>query len=104
MPELLQVLAEPRRQEILRLVWTSERAAGDIASQVDVTFGAVSQHLRILREAGLVTLRKDGRRRLYLANPGALGPLAEHLQTLWRSRLHRLKQLAESEERRHARN
>jgi len=103
-PELLQVLAEPRRQEILHLVWKEERAAGDIASRVDVTFGAVSQHLRILREAGLVTMRKQGRRRLYIANPEALGPLAEHLQLLWRSRLHRLKQLAEAEERRHARN
>jgi DNA-binding transcriptional ArsR family regulator len=103
-PDILQVVAEPRRQEILRLVWDGERAAGDIAGRMDVTFGAVSQHLRVLREAGLVTLRKQGRHRLYVANPKALGPLAEHLQSLWKSRLYRLKQLAEAEEGRRGKN
>ena len=53
--DTIQVIAEPRRREILSLIWDDELAAGDIADRFDVTFGAVSQHLRVLREAGLVT-------------------------------------------------
>ena len=52
--DALQVIGEPRRREILRLVWDRERTAGDIAGQFDVTFGAVSQHLAVLRDAGFV--------------------------------------------------
>ena len=97
---LLAVIAEPRRQEILRLVWDGERRAGDIAGEMDVTFGAVSQHLRVLREAGAVTVVKRGRERWYRADKRALGPLAQHLSQLWRSQLHNLKHAAEAEERR----
>jgi len=95
----LAIVAEPRRQQILQLVWQEERAAGDIAANVDVTFGAVSQHLRVLREAGIVTMTKRGRHHFYRANRQALGPLAQHLEDMWLDRLLKLKQLVEAEER-----
>ena len=95
----LAIIAEPRRQQILQLVWEEERAAGDIAANIDVTFGAVSQHLRVLREAGIVTMAKRGRHHFYRANRQALGPLAQHLEAMWLDRLLQLKQLVEAEER-----
>jgi DNA-binding transcriptional ArsR family regulator len=96
---VLSALAAPRRQEILRLVWTGERCAGDIHRHMDdVSFGAVSQHLRRLHEAGLVRVRRDGRRRLYQANRGALGPLGAGLEAMWSQALWRLKIRAEMEE------
>jgi DNA-binding transcriptional ArsR family regulator len=99
--EPLAVLAHPRRREILRLVWRGERAAGEIHRALDdVTFGAVSQHLRALAEAGLVGVRADGRRRLYRARPEAVGPLAATLEAMWDDALYRLKLHAELEERR----
>ncbi|MEO7994749.1 MAG: metalloregulator ArsR/SmtB family transcription factor [bacterium] len=99
----LAVIAEPRRQAILRLVWNEERGAGDIAAHFDITFGAVSQHLRVLREAGLVTMRKDGRQHFYRADIAAFGALAPVLEAMWRDRLSLLKTLAEAEEPRNAR-
>ena len=99
MNNTLTVVAEPRRQQILQLVWEEERPAGDIAANVDVTFGAVSQHLRVLREAGIVTMQKRGRQHFYRANRQALGPLAQHLEAMWLDRLLQLKQLVEAEER-----
>ena len=101
--EALQAVAEPRRREILRLVWRRELPAGEIAAACPVTFGAVSQHLRVLREAGLVRERRDGRRRLYRADRRALGPLARALEGMWSESLERLKSLAESEEGSHGR-
>ena len=99
--DALALIAHPNRREILRLVWRRERSAGEIAAQMPVTFGAVSQHLRLLREAGLVTVRKDGRRRIYIARPETLGPLAEALEAMWAGSLERLADLAEEEERKH---
>jgi DNA-binding transcriptional ArsR family regulator len=95
---VLQVVAEDRRREILRLVWERELPAGEIASAFEVTFGAVSQHLKVLRDAGLVTVRAEGRRRLYRARREALGPLAEVLELEWRGRIERLATLAETRE------
>jgi DNA-binding transcriptional ArsR family regulator len=95
----LRAASEPRRQEILRLVWDRERAAGDIAARFDVTFGAISQHLRVLQDAGLVSVRRDGRHRLYQARREHIGPLRHVLEELWRTSLHDLKALAEAEER-----
>ena len=99
MNNTLAVLAEPRRQQILQLVWEEEQSAGYVAANIDVTFGAVSQHLRVLREAGIVTMAKRGRQRFYRANREALGPLAQHLEAMWFDRLLQLKQLVEAEER-----
>lgn len=97
MEHVLRALAAPIRREILGLVWEDERPAGEIAERFDVTFGAVSQHLRVLREAGLVEVRPEGRRRLYRARREALGPLAVALEAEWSGRLTRLKTLVEEE-------
>ena len=93
----LQVVAEPRRRAILRLVWDRELAAGDIASHFDVSFPAVSQHLGVLRTAGFVAVRRDGRSRLYRADRKALGPLRPMLEKLWNEKLDRLVALIEEE-------
>lgn len=90
----MRALAEPRRQEILRLVWDEERSAGDIAEHFDVTFGAISQHLGVLRKAGLIVVRKDGTHRYYRANREALGPLSSWLEDMWGRQLGRLAALA----------
>jgi DNA-binding transcriptional ArsR family regulator len=97
--DAVQVIAEPRRREILRLCWQTERTAGDLAAAFDITFGAVSQHLKVLRDADLVTVRRDGTRRYYLANREGLGPLATYLETMWAAQLDRLADLAEGVER-----
>jgi len=95
---LIQALGAPRRREILRLVWSAERSAGEIHRAFgDVTFGAVSQHLRVLEEAGLVEGRRDGRRRLYLARKAELGALVGWLEAMWDSALDRLALEAELE-------
>ena len=75
MDAALKAIAEPRRREILRLVWDAERAAGDIAAHFDVTRPAISQHLTVLKEAQLVTERRDGTRRLYLARRDTVADL-----------------------------
>ena len=96
---VLSAVASPRRREILRLVWTEERAAGDIhAAMPDVTFGAVSMHLRALADAGLVQMRAEGRRRVYRARRAALGPLGRMLEQMWGDALWRLKIQAEFEQ------
>jgi DNA-binding transcriptional ArsR family regulator len=96
--DALQVIAEPRRREILRLVWEREVSAGDIAARFDVSFPAVSQHLAVLREAGFVSVRRDGTRRLYRADRERLGDLAGVLQRMWASTLDELAVLAEEAE------
>jgi DNA-binding transcriptional ArsR family regulator len=95
---MLAALAAPRRREILRLVWREERAAGDIHRALpDVTFGAVSQHLGVLAEAGLVDVRVQGRQRFYRARPDRMGPMAAALEAMWDDALYRLKVSAELE-------
>lgn len=94
-----RAIADPRRREILRLVWSEERAAGDIARSFEVTRPAISQHLRVLREAGLVSERRDGTRRLYRALPEALGELRAVLEAYWDDTLRSLKRAAEQAER-----
>lgn len=94
----IEALGLPRRREILRLVWLTERAAGEIHKALgDVTFGAVSQHLRRLEEAGLVEVRHQGRQRIYRARREELGPLGEALEEMWDDALYRLKLGAELE-------
>jgi len=95
--DALQVVSEPRRREILRLVWSEELSAGEIAGRFDVTFGAVSQHLGILRDAGFLQLRRDGNRRLYRADRDRLGPLAQALEAMWTETLDRLADAVESD-------
>ena len=92
----LQVIVEPRRRQILRLVWDDELAAGDIAARFDVTFGAVSQHLSVLRDAGYVRVRKVGNKRLYAVDKDQLGPLRDVLEAMW---VNTLDLLAETIER-----
>jgi DNA-binding transcriptional ArsR family regulator len=95
---LLRAIQTPRRREILHLVWNGERSAGDIHRAFgDVTFGAVSQHLRVLEEAGLVTKRSQGRNRYYRARKRELGPLRAWLESQWDSALSRLQLEAELE-------
>lgn len=86
----MRVIVEPRRRHMLRLVWDRELAAGEIAGHFDLTFGAVSQHLSVLRKAGFVTIRKDGNRRLYRADREALKPLRPILELMWSQTLDRL--------------
>ena len=93
-----QVLAEPRRRQILELVWDRELPAAEIASQFDVTFGAISQHLAILREAHFVTVRKDGNRRWYRADEVGLGPFKDVLETMWVKTLSNLAEQIELDE------
>jgi len=95
----LKAIVEPRRRAILRLVGDGELSAGEIASHFDVTRPAVSQHLTVLKEAGLVTERRDGTRRLYRARPEGLAELLAFLEEFWDNRLAALKSEAEREER-----
>ena len=99
MDAALQAIAEPRRREILRLVWKNELPAGVIASHFAVTRPAISQHLRILKEAGLVDERRDGARRLYRARPEGLAELRAFFESFWDDSLERLKEAAEAHER-----
>lgn len=95
----LKALAEPRRREILRLVWDRELAAGDVAAHFDVSRPAISQHLGVLREAGLVSERRDGTRRFYRARQDGLEELRQFIDSYWTSGLERLRDAAEAAER-----
>jgi len=95
MPSRLQLVSEPRRLEILRLIWDRERSVGDIADRLPVSIAAVSQHLAKLRRAGLVTVRQEGRRRLYRAHRGDMGTLAVYLESMWAERLGAMAEAAE---------
>ncbi len=100
MDTAFKALAEPRRREILRLVWAEELPAAQIAAQfADVTRSAVSQHLGVLRDAELVIERRDGTRRLYRANHTEMDRLRGFLDEYWTGSLRRLQHLAESAER-----
>src|SRR3954464_9209111 len=98
MEAVAQAIAAPRRRAILRLVRDGELSAGEIAQHFDVTRPAISQHLRVLREAELVVERRDGTRRLYRARPEGLAELRAFLDDFWD--LAALKAAAEAEERR----
>lgn len=102
MEAALRAVSNPRRREILRLVWDAELSAGEIASHFDVTWAAVSQNLRVLRDAGLVAERRVGNRRMYRADRDTLGPLEAILRDMWERDLGRLRELAEAEQREEA--
>ncbi|MBO0803798.1 MAG: helix-turn-helix transcriptional regulator [Nocardiopsaceae bacterium] len=95
--DALRALAEPRRREILRLVAQDELSAGEIAAAFDVTRTAISQHLTVLRNAGLVSERRLATRRLYRARPEGLAGLREFLDDMWASSLDVARRLAEAE-------
>jgi len=101
----LKAIAEPNRRTILRLVSNDELSAGEIASNFTLTRPAVSQHLSVLKEAGLVSERRNGTRRLYRARPEGLVELRTFLDEFWGVRLEALKREAEREERKkHGKN
>ena len=95
----LKAIAAPRRRQILSLVRAEELSAGAIAAHFDVTRPAISQHLTVLKEAGLVSERRDGTRRLYVARPEGLGELKAFLEGFWDTRLDALRREAERKER-----
>ena len=99
MEAALKAIAAPHRRQILSLVRDDELSAGEIAGHFDVTRPAVSQHLTVLKEAGLVDERRNGTRRLYRARPEGLLPIREFLEEFWDERLGVLKREAEAEER-----
>jgi len=96
----LKALAEPRRREILRLVWRDELPATDIADHFrEVTRSAISQHLGVLKAAGLVSERRDGTRRLYRAQQDEMKKLRTFLDDYWTTGLERLRDVAEAAQR-----
>jgi DNA-binding transcriptional ArsR family regulator len=98
--EVLRALADPRRQEILQLLGASEMASGEIAGHFSVSRPAISQHLQVLKAAGLVSERKLGTRHLYQARPEGLAELRAFIDAFWDDALLRLMREAEAEERR----
>jgi DNA-binding transcriptional ArsR family regulator len=96
---VLKAIAEPRRQQILRLVWSQERAAGEIAAQFEISRPAISKHLRVLRQAGLIEERRDGTHRLYRARPERLADAQRMLESFWDEGLAAIKRSAEDDAR-----
>jgi DNA-binding transcriptional ArsR family regulator len=96
----LKALAEPNRVEILRLTRDQPRSVGEIAAHFEISIQAVSQHLQILKEAGLVSQQRDGARHLYAVRPDGLRAVREFVEELWPDRLRRLKRLPETQARR----
>ena len=94
--ESIRTAMEPRRLQILELIWDREQSVNEIASRLPVSVAAVSQHLAKLRAAGLVSVRAEGRQRFYRATKADMGALAVVLESFWKDRLHALQQLAES--------
>ncbi|MGW5575479.1 ArsR/SmtB family transcription factor [Nocardia thailandica] len=95
--EVFRALAEPRRRAILRLVNAAELAAGEIAGAFEISRPAVSQHLAVLREAGLVDERRDGTRRLYRASPSGMTQARLAFENMWSTALRRGRDLAEND-------
>jgi len=92
-PDVFEVLADPMRRRIVDALRGGERPVGDIVDRVDIHQSGVSRHLRILQEAGFVTMRPDGQRRLYSLRPGPFRELdawVERYRNLWESRLDNL--------------
>jgi len=95
-----RAIADPRRRQILSLVNDTELSAGEIAAGFDVSRPAISQHLTVLREAGLLSERRQGTSRLYRARPQGLAGLRDFMDGFWTDRLERLKLAAELEQQR----
>ena len=95
-----RAIAEPRRRRILSLTRDAELSAGEIAADFEISRPAVSQHIAVLRDAGLLAERREGTRRLYRARPDAMAGLREFIEGFWTDRLERLKLAAELEQQR----
>jgi DNA-binding transcriptional ArsR family regulator len=91
-------VAEPHRQEILRQVWREELPVGELVERLELTYPGVSRHLALLRDAGFVVVRRDGKQRFYRADHDGLGPLKQFLESFWADQLDRLATLAEQAE------
>ena len=94
--ESLRTAIEPRRLQILEIIWDQERSVNDISARLPVSVAAISQHLAKLRAAGLVSVRAEGRKRFYRATKADMGALAVVLESFWTDRLLALKRLAET--------
>jgi len=97
--ETIRTAMEPRRLQILELIWDHERSVNEIASDLPVSVAAVSQHLAKLRSAGLVAVRSEGRQRFYRATKSDMGAMAVVLESFWTDRMDALGLLAETVER-----
>ncbi len=94
--EAIRALAHPGRRAMLRLVWDDERSASDLADAAGLSRSAASQHLKLLRDAGLIGVRVDGTRRLYRADLSRVAEIAAFLDDFWATPLDRLRAVAES--------
>lgn len=94
--DALRAIAHPGRRAMLRLVWDEERAATELADAAGMSKSAASQHLKMLRDAGLVTVRVDANRRLYRADLVRVSKIASFLDEFWAAPLQRLRATAES--------
>jgi DNA-binding transcriptional ArsR family regulator len=94
----ITALADPTRRSIFEQLRHGPRAVGQLAAGLPVSRPAVSQHLRVLKEAGLVTERRDGTRRLYRIEPAGLEELREYLERFWDEALEAFKEAAEREQ------
>jgi DNA-binding transcriptional ArsR family regulator len=95
----LAALAEPRRRAIMMLVRDQPQSVNEIAAHFEVSQQAVSQHLQVLKDAGLVAVRPEGQRRLYVVRPEGLESVREFLAQLWPESLEKLKRTVEADER-----
>ena len=97
--DAFNAVAEPRRRDILNYLALRERPVGDIVAALDLEQPSVSKHLRVLRDVGLVHMRRNGRQKLYRTNAEAIKPLHEWASTFeryWEHQLNRIKERAES--------
>lgn len=94
---VLDALGDPTRRRVLAILRGGARPVGEIARRLPVSRPAVSQHLRVLKEAGLVRGRREGARRLYAVDPGGLAALRAYLELFWDTTLAAFKQSAEKQ-------
>ena len=97
---IVRAIAEPRRREILEILRNRELSAGSIAAKFNLTRPAISQHLQVLLNAGLVSMRRKGTQRLYQVRAEGTEELRDFLDSFWEDRLERLKEAAEADQRR----
>ena len=98
--KVIQALSEPKRREILQLVYTKELTSSAIASNFEISAPAISQHLKVLEGAGLVIVRKEGTKRYYGFKKEGFSELKQFIDHFWDDHLLLLKEAAEEEERR----